>query len=292
MKIRNITPYLYVAPSLLIVIIFIYYPVIQNLLSSFYNWSPFSDTKDFVAFKNYSRLLHDSVFLIALKNNLIHLAISLIVQVLGGLVLAAILEDVVFRRIAPVLRTVYFLPVLISISVIGLLFSFIYNPEIGLLNKMLTMIGLEEYTRGWLGDSATAFPAIIAMGQWQGIGYITMLYIVAMQKIPPDYYEAAKIDGAGKIRTFLHITVPLVKEMSFVTIIFTVSQSILTFSDVYVLTKGGPGNSSQVLSTYLYQKAFVDSEMGYASAIANVILAITFIIYVTQSKLFKTGQEG
>lgn len=291
MKLRKIAPYLYVAPSLIMAFIFVYYPLIQNLQFSLYSWSPFSDTKDFIALENYTRLFQDSVFLIALKNNLIHVTVSLVVQVFGSLVLAAILEDVLFRRVAPILRTVYFLPVLISISVIGLLFSFIYNPEIGLLNKMLTMIGLEEYTTGWLGDSKTAFPAIIAMGQWQGIGYITMLYIVAIQKIPPDLYEAAKIDGAGKIRSFLHITLPQVKEMTFVAIIFTVSQSILTFSDVYVLTKGGPGNSSQVLSTYLYQKAFVDNEMGYASAIANVILALTFIIYVLQSSIFKT-KEG
>ena len=292
MKIRNIAPYLYVAPSLIIAFIFIYYPVIENVQSSFFSWSPFSDTKEFVALQNYTRLFDDSVFLVALKNNLIHLVISLAVQVVGGLVLAAILEDVVFRRVAPVLRTVYFLPVLISISVIGLLFSFIYNPDIGLLNKFLAMVGLEEYARGWLGDSDTAFPAIIAMGQWQGIGYITMLYIVAIQKIPPDLYEAAEMDGAGKISKFLHITVPQVKEISFVTIIYTVSQSILTFSDVYVLTKGGPGNSSQVLSTYLYQKAFVDSEMGYASTIANVILGITVVVYLIQANVFKTGQEG
>jgi len=100
------------------------------------------------------------------------------------------------------------------------------------------------------------------------------------------------MDGAGKISKFLHITVPQVKEISFVTIIYTVSQSILTFSDVYVLTKGGPGNSSQVLSTYLYQKAFVDSEMGYASTIANVILGITVVVYLIQANVFKTGQEG
>ncbi|WP_240689254.1 carbohydrate ABC transporter permease [Ammoniphilus sp. YIM 78166] len=292
MKTAKWSPYLYVAPSLVIAFIFVYYPVLQNLQSSFYSWSPFSDSRDFIGLANYKRLLDDNVFLVALKNNAIHMVISLLVQVGGGLILAAILEDVVFRRVAPLLRTVYFLPVLISISVIGLLFTFIYNPEIGLLNQFLRMIGLGSLATGWLGNSETAFYAVVAMGQWQGIGYITMLYIVAIQKIAPDLYEAAKIDGAGKVQSFLHITVPQVKEMTFVTVIIAVSQSILTFSDVYVLTAGGPGYSSQVLSTYLYQKAFVDNEMGYASTLANVILGITFIIFMIQTKVFKSGGEG
>lgn len=288
----KITPYLYIAPSLLIVAFFIYHPVVENLQSSFYSWSPFSADRKFLGLSNYTRLFEDSVFLLALKNNVIHAMISFVIQVLGTLVLAAILEDTVFRRISPILRTVYFLPVLISISVIGLLFTFIYNPEIGLLNKLLTMVGLNEYTTGWLGNSHTAFYAVIAMGQWQGIGYYAMLYIVAIQKIPNDVYEAAKIDGAGKVQSFLSVTIPHVKEMLFVVSILVVSQSILVFSDVYVLTGGGPGYSSQVLSTYLYQIAFVNNEMGYASAISNVILLMTFLLYVVQTKIFKTGEEG
>ncbi|UUZ82030.1 sugar ABC transporter permease [Paenibacillus sp. P26] len=289
---HKITPYLYVAPSLLIVAFFIYYPVLDNVQSSFYSWSPFSAGRDFVGTTNYIRLFHDSVFQLALKNNLIHAVISFVIQVLGTLVLAAILEDTVFRRISPLLRTVYFFPVLISISVIGLLFTFIYNPEIGSLNKGLTLVGLKEYTTGWLGDSNTAFYAVIAMGQWQGIGYYAMLYIVAIQKIPNEIYEAAKIDGAGKIRTFLNVTAPQVKEMVFVVSILVVTSSILVFSDVYVLTGGGPGYASQVLSTYLYQAAFVNNEMGYASAISNVILLITFLLYLVQTKLFKISEEG
>lgn len=290
MAYKKITPFLFIAPSLLIILIFIYYPVIENLYSSLYSWTPFSDTKDFVQLSNYTRLFEDSIFLTALKNNLIHAVISLIIQVFGALVLAAILEDKVLRKISPLLRTVYFLPVLIPITVTGLLFSFIYNPQIGLLNKALEVIGLGHLATGWLGESETAFYAVIAMGQWIGLGYTTMLFIVAIQKIPDELYEAAKIDGCSKIQSFFHITVPQVKEMTFVAVIFTLSQSMLVFADVYVLTKGGPGNSTQVLSTYLYEKAFVDNEMGYASAIANVIFIISVVFYLVQSKLFKTGE--
>ncbi|MFP7298613.1 carbohydrate ABC transporter permease [Neobacillus niacini] len=283
-------PYLYIAPGLLIISIFIYYPVVENVISSFYKWTPFSDTREFTNIDNYVKLFKDSIFIIALKNNFIHAIISLIIQVGGGLIIAAILEDKVFRKFAPFLRTIYFIPVLISITIVGLLFSFIYNPQFGLLNKFLTVIGLSELTNGWLGDSSTAFYAVIAMGQWIGTGYIVMLFIVAIQKVPQELYEAGRVDGANKIQTFFHVTIPQVKETTFVAVIFTLSQSMLTFADVYVLTQGGPGNSSQVLSTYLYDTAFVDNEMGYASTIANVIFAISIVFYVIQTKVFRTGE--
>lgn len=287
---KKSTPYLFIAPGLFIILAFIYYPVIENIYSSLFSWTPFSDTKEFVQLDNYTRFFSDSIFLTAIKNNLIHSIISLLVQVFGALVLAAVLEDMVFRRISPALRTVYFFPVLIPITVTGLLFSFIYNPQIGLLNKVLDVMGLGQFATGWLGDDSTAFYAVTAMGQWIGLGYTTMLFIVAIQNIPQELYEAAKIDGCNKVQTFFYITVPQVKEMMFVVVIFTLSQSMLVFADVYVLTKGGPGNSTQVLSTYLYQKAFVDNEMGYASAIANVIFVISIVFYLIQSKLFKTGE--
>ncbi|WP_426446926.1 carbohydrate ABC transporter permease [Paenibacillus sp. S-38] len=289
---RRLTPYFYVAPSLLVMILFIYYPVVQNLQSSFFDWTPFSSDRRFIGLDNYTRLLKDSLFYSALKNNLLHVLVSVLLQVLGALVLAAVLEDRLFRRVAPLLRTVYFLPVLISVSIIGLLFGFIYHPEIGLLNGFLRSVGLEKWTTGWLGNSRTAMYAVISIGQWQGLGYTTMLYIVAIQKIPQELYEAGRIDGCGRIRSFLHITLPQVKEIMFVVTVYTLSQSILVFSDVFVLTKGGPGDASQVLSTYLYRKAFVDNEMGYASTIANMILVITLMLYLVQSKLFNTGREG
>ncbi|AEI44232.1 carbohydrate ABC transporter permease [Paenibacillus mucilaginosus] len=288
---RRLTPYFYVAPSLLVMILFIYYPVVQNLQSSLFDWSPFSSDRRFIGLGNYTRLLQDSLFYSALKNNLLHVLVSVLLQVLGALVLAAVLEDRLLRAVAPLLRTVYFLPVLISVSIIGLLFGFIYHPEIGLLNGFLRSIGLEEWTTGWLGNSKTAMLAVISIGQWQGLGYTTMLYIVAIQKIPQELYEAGRIDGCGRIQSFFHITLPQVKEIMFVVTVYTLSQSILVFSDVFVLTKGGPGDASQVLSTYLYRKAFVDNEMGYASTVANMILIITFMLYLVQSKLFNTGRE-
>jgi raffinose/stachyose/melibiose transport system permease protein len=273
------------------VIVFIYYPMIENIQAGFYSWSPLDITKKFVGMQNYTKLFHDPVFFISLKNNILYAVISIVFQVGGGMVLAAILENSIFKRFSAFLRTVYFIPVLISISSVGLLFNFIYEPRMGILNQFLNGIGLHSWTAGWIGNSKTAMYAIIAMSQWQSVGYITLLFIVAMQRIPYELYEAAKIDGASAIRTFFSVTVPQVKETTIVTTIITITGAFLVFTEVFVLTNGGPGNSTEVLGTYLYHSAFVNNNMGYASAIANIILVITVVISLIQMKLQKTGEE-
>ncbi|MEH7436240.1 sugar ABC transporter permease [Neobacillus drentensis] len=291
MRRTRIVPLIYMAPALLMLALFVYYPLVRNIMNGFYEWNPFTLDRSFVSLDNYTRLFKDPVFFTVLKNNLLYAIISVILQVGLGLVIAAVLEDKIFRRFSTFFRTTFFIPVLISMTVIGILFSFIYNPDVGLLNSFLRLIGLDAWTEGWLGNPKTSIFAVIAVSQWQSIGYTVMLYVLAVQKVPGELYEAATIDGAGKIRTFLSITVPQVKEMTFVLLIYTVTGSFLVFSEVYVLTAGGPSNSSQVFSTYLYQKAFIDNEPGFASAIANVILGITLIFYFIQNKFLKTGEE-
>ncbi|WP_085524430.1 carbohydrate ABC transporter permease [Tuberibacillus sp. Marseille-P3662] len=284
-------PFIYLTPALFIMALFVYYPIVSNLYYSLFEWGTFSKGMDFVGIGNFTHLFHDPVFFTALKNNIFYAVISGIVQVGGGLVLAAILEDTLIRRFSTFLRTIYFIPVLVSITVIALLFQFIYNPQTGLLNQFLELIGLDSWTKAWLGDGDTAIFSVIAMSQWQSLGYITLLFVISIQKIPADLYEAAKIDGAGKIKRFFHITVPQVKEMAFVATIVTLTQAFTVFNEPYILTGGGPGHASEVLTTYLYQAAFVNDSMGYASTIATVLLAVTLAISVVQLKIFRSGEE-
>ena len=208
--------------------------------------------------------------------------ISLIFQVGLALVLAALLEEVVHQRLRGLLRTIYFIPATISITVAGILFSFIYNPQIGLLNRALSAVGLGSFAQDWLGNPGTAIYGVIAMSQWQSIGYTAVLFVVAMQRIPRELYEAAKVDGAGHVRTFFSITVPLLREMTTLVVILTLSGAFLVFNEVMVMTAGGPSNSSQVLNTWLYHNAFLADDMGYAAAIGTVIFVITFSISAAQ----------
>ncbi|QDF57197.1 carbohydrate ABC transporter permease [Bacillus velezensis] len=287
---KRFIPYLFLAPAL-IFLLFVYIPIIENVFFSLFEWSSFQPEKTFIGFKNYIDLFHDPVFFTALRNNVLYAVISLICQVVGGLILAAVLEDRLVRKWSPFFRTVFFLPVVISMTVIALLFDFIYNPEIGLLNQLLEAVGLDELTRAWLGDENTAMLSVIFVSQWQSVGYIAMLYIVSIQSIPAELYESAQLDGAGKIQQFFHITVPQTKEMSFVAVVMTLTGAFTVFNEPYILTGGGPGNASEVLSTFLYKSAFTKDMMGYASAIATVVLLLTLTLSLIQMKFFKTGKE-
>ncbi len=192
---KRFIPYLFLAPAL-IFLLFVYIPIIENVFFSLFEWSSFQPEKTFIGLKNYIDLFHDPVFFTALRNNVLYAVISLICQVGGGLILAAVLEDRLVRKWSPFFRTVFFLPVVISMTVIALLFDFIYNPEIGLLNQLLEAVGLDELTRAWLGDENTAMLSVIFVSQWQSVGYIAMLYIVSIQSIPAELYESAQLDGA------------------------------------------------------------------------------------------------
>ncbi|PWI60214.1 sugar ABC transporter permease [Bacillus subtilis] len=287
---NKIIPYLFLVPAL-VFLLFVYIPIFENVFLSLFQWSSFSPEKTFIGLKNYVELFHDPVFYQALTNNVLYAVISIVCQVFGGLILAAVLEDKLVRKWSPFFRTVFFLPVVISMTVIALLFDFIYNPETGLLNQLLQVIGLDQLTRAWLGDDSTAMLSVIFVSQWQSVGYIAMLYIVSIQKIPDELYEAARLDGAGKIQQFFHITVPQTKEMSFVAVVMTLTGAFTVFNEPYILTGGGPGNASEVLSTFLYKSAFTKDMMGYASAIATVVLIITLALSLMQMKFFKTGKE-
>ncbi len=290
-KKRNLEALLFVIPAIVILGIFVYYPLVQNITNSFQSFTLSSVTKEWVGLENYRHLLTDKNILISLKNNVLYAIISIIIQVGFGLVLAAVLEDIAFHKVAPIFRSVYFLPTVISMTVVCLLFEFIYNPQMGLLNSFLEAIGLDGLTKVWLGSKKTAMYAVIAVSQWQSTGYVTMLFIVAIQKIPKDLYEAAEVDGAGKIQRFMSITVPQVRQMFFVTMILTVVGAFTVFNEPYIMTGGGPGTATMVLSLHMYQTGFVKNDMGYASAIAMLIFMITAFLSSVQFMSFGREKE-
>ena len=288
-KKRNMEALAFTVPALAILGVFVFYPLVRNIIYSFQSFTLSSVTKEWVGLKNYATLLSDKVILTCLKNNILYALISIVIQVGFGLVLAAVLEDVAFRKLAPTLRSIYFIPTVISMTVVCLLFDFIYDPQMGLLNSFLEVIGLEGLTKIWLGSKKTAMYAVIAVSQWQSTGYVAMLFIVAIQKIPHDLYEAAEVDGASKIKRFFYITVPQVRQMFFVTMILTVSGAFTVFNEPYILTGGGPGTATMVLSLHMYQTGFVKNNMGYASTIAMLIFVITAILSSVQ--FFSFGAE-
>ena len=288
---RRAGGYLWIIPALVLLLVFVYYPIVENFRLSLYSWNAFSPVPKFVGVNNYQRVFADPVFWTSIANNIWYAVVSVAFQVGIALVLAALLEGVVAPRLRGFLRTVYFIPATISITIVGLLFRIIYQPE-GLLNAFLGLFGVDS-SRAWLGEQETAIGSVIAMSQWQNLGYTTMLFVVAIQRIPKEYYEAALVDGAGAIRTFFSVTVPLVREMTTLLMIVTISGAFLVFNEIMATTQGGPNNSSQVLGTWLYQSAFKNDDMGYATVVAVVIFVFTFtaaVLQLTYSRLRRVEQ--
>ena len=279
-------------PAVLLVGVFVYYPVVDNFRLSLYAWSAFSPQPTWVGLSNYQKLRSDPIFWSSLLNNTFYALASVVFQVGLGLVIAAVLEETLVRRFRVFFRTVYFIPAVISITVVGLLFQTLYDPQRGLIDQFLNAIGRSNWTHAWLGEAGTAIWSIIAMSQWQYIGYIALLFVVAIQKIPRELYESSAIDGANRFRAFIHVTVPLVREMTLLALIITISGAYMVFNEVMVTTQGGPDNASHVLSTWLYQSAFLNDQMGYASTIAVVIFLVTFTIAVAQLTLARSGRDS
>ena len=289
---RNFGAFLFCVPALLILAVFVYLPLFENIIFSFQSFTLSAKTREFVGLDNYKALFSDPIIMQSLFNNVLYAVISIVMQVGFGLVIAAVLEDVVFRKTESFFRTIFFIPTLLSMTVVCLLFEFIYNPQMGLLNSFLELIGLEEATHIWLGDSSLAMLCVIMVSQWQSYGYITMLFIVAIQKIPSELYEAAIVDGAGKLRRFFSITCPMVRQMFFVTMVTTVVGAFTVFNEPYILTGGGPGTATMVLSLHMYQTGFVKNQMGYASTIAMLIFIITAVLSSIQFFSFGKEREG
>ena len=290
MRAKKSTPYLYMIPGLIMVLIFVYIPVITNVVYSFFSLSSYSSSAKFVGISNYIRFFTKDTLPIMLKNNGLYCIISLIVQVGLGTVIAFLLESKVAGRFRNVYRNIYYIPALISLTAVGILFTFIYQPDLGMLNSFLRAIGQGDLARSWLGDSKIAIYCIIAMSQWQFTGYITLLMVVAIQNVPNHYIEAASIDGANAVKRAFHIVLPLVKEQLLVCSIITVIGAFKLFTEVYSTTGGGPGNSTQVLGVFLYQNAFLHDDLGMAAVTGVFIFIITMALSLIQMKITRSGK--
>jgi raffinose/stachyose/melibiose transport system permease protein len=268
--------------ALIVVGWFVYFPIIDNFRVSTTNQDIFTGELTNVGFANYTRLFHDPVVWQALWNNCLYAILSIVFQVFGAFMVAALIEGLGSVRWRNFWRAIYFVPSAISTTVTGLLFYFIYQPDLGLLDGALKFLGLEQLSIPWLGNEHTAIYAIIAMSQWQGFGYSTLLFTIAIQKIPKELYDAAIMDGAGPLCRLFKITLPMTREMTGLMTIVTITGAFQVFNEVMVMTAGGPNNSSQVLGTWLYQQGFIQNDFGYGAAIAVVIFVVTMICGAAQ----------
>lgn len=285
------TAFIYLAPAMIVILVFLYLPIILNFMNSLYKWGAVSSDVQWVGFEYYKELFHDETIRIAVKNNLVFVVMSIVFQIGVSLVIAALLESKFLRKWQSFFRTVYFVPSLLMVTVTGITFKMLYSPTIGLLNPILSLFGVDTSKIDILGNVNSAIFGVAAASQWQYIGYTVVLFIVAMQSISDDIYEAAEIDGATGIQKFFRITVPLMKDTIMINMIIVVTGAFRVYDEVYVMTSGGPGRSTQTLATYLYQVGFKNDQMGYASAIAFFVFIVTFILGLFQMKGYEFNDD-
>ena len=285
------TAFIYLAPAMIVIIVFLYLPIILNFMNSLYKWGAMSTEVKWVGFKYYKQLVEDDTIRVALKNNLVFVITSVVCQIGVSLVISAVLESKFLRRWQSFFRTIYFIPSLLMITVTGITFKMLYSPTIGLLNPVLELFGVNTSNVDILGSAKTAIWGVAAASQWQFIGYTVVLFVVAMQSISDDIYEAAEIDGASGIQRFFSITVPLMKNTIMINMIIIITGAVRVYDEVYVMTNGGPGRATQTRATYLYQVGFKNDQMGYASAIAFFVFIITFILGLFQMKGYDLGDD-
>jgi raffinose/stachyose/melibiose transport system permease protein len=280
----------FIAPSLLFYAIFLIVPLLGTVALSFTDWSGISFSHiRFTGLANYRQLGSDPVFWESLQHNIVFLAGAIFLKAMVALLLALALEQRL--RFSDFFRGVYLMPTVISLVVVGIVFSLALSPSLGLINPFLQAIGLGQFAGSWLGDPQRVLPIIIVIDTWQGFGLYMFLFITRLIAIPQELHEAAYVDGANGRQDIWHITLPLLKSTGAMVVLLAAIESLKAFALIYVMTNGGPNHQSEVLSTWAYFNGFTANKVGYGSAILVFLLIITFVLAYIQVTRFQPKEE-
>ena len=271
---RTWTPYFFLFPALLILAVVSFWPVLQAIYLSFTDYDIIG-APNFIGLKNYEQLWRDQLFWKVLFNTLIYMVVVVPALVILPLFLAILVNQKL--RGIQFFRAAYYVPVIVSVVVAGIAWKWIYA-ENGLLNYFTSIFTSIKIP--WLTNSSTAIFAIIAVTIWKGLGYYMVIYLAGLQTIPQDLYEAAAIDGSDGWRKHLDITIPMLKPYIVLVTVISAIAAMKVFEEVYVMSRGGPANSTKTVVYYLYEKGFSSLEMGYASAIGVVLFLVVFLLSV------------
>ncbi|WP_077624631.1 carbohydrate ABC transporter permease [Sediminibacillus massiliensis] len=264
-------------PTFILFAVFTLYPLFNGLYYSLFAWSGSSSVAEFVGFDNYVKLFNDSI----IPRTIYHDYFLVVTKIIGIMILAVFFAVALTQlriKEAPFYRIVFFFPNIMSVVVIGILWTFIYNPSLGLINSGLELIGLESWTRPWLGSEDWALPSLVLPSVWAGIGLFMLMLMGGIANVSKSYYEAAEIDGATEWQQFWKVTLPLIWPQIKISILYIVITTLNgSFIIVQIMTAGGPNNSTHVMGSYLYQQAFQQYNFGYGATIGVMILILSLI---------------
>lgn len=281
-----------VLPAVILTLMFTIWPTAQALYLSFTNATSLGLNNKFVGLDNYIYMFHDKSFIQALINTAKLMAVVPVITIFCSLVLAFVLNQCKLKEMV-LYRTLFYFPNIVSLTVVGIIWSFVFHPNVGIVNKILGAVGLESLQRSWLGDSKTALWCIAFTLLWQAAGYYMVMHIAAMDGISPEIYESATLDGASAWRKLVSITMPLMKDIIGITFVLALSGTInLSFVLSQVMTGGGPNGASSVLLQYMYTQGFVNGNFGYAMAITVFTLTISVALSMLSRKLTDASEGG
>lgn len=281
---RDVVPYLFILPNLLLFAVFIFGPMLFSFWISFTRWDGLG-SPEFTGLRNYNNLLTDDLFLTSIRNTVVYSVGTVLPMLAISLALALMLDSPLRGR--TFFRAMIYLPVVISWVAGALVWRLMFIHPDGIINSFLVTLGLEPQL--WTSDPVLAMPAIMWMSLWKGLGFYTVIYLAGLQTIPPTIYEAAMIDGSNRWQLFWSITLPLLKPTTLFALVIGIINSFEVFVPVYLMTNGGPGYSSMVMVMAIYRAAFQQYQMGYASAMAVILFLAIFGISWLQFKFF--GRE-
>ena len=285
--VRNLVPYVFLAPAVVIFTTFLVVPMGMSFWYSLTDW-PGIGPKHFVGLDNYKTVFTDSDTQLALKNTVIWTLVLITVPTLLGLGLATLLRG--RERWKASAQAVFYLPAVLPLVGVALIWQWMYNPQFGFVNAFLEKVGLGSLAIDWLGTPSSAVPALMISAIWVSVGFPMVLYLSGLQTIPDELYEAARMDGARRWNLFRHVTLPGLRQMHIVIIALEVILALQAFAIIYALTAGGPGNSTQILGTWMYANLFSFNKVGYGSAVGWVLtamglaVAIPYVLWMTRAE--------
>lgn len=289
---RRLLPiYLFILPGLALFGLWTLYPLLDAFVMSFFNWLPNPTMEStFLGLENYARVLSDPVFWQAFRNVVLYTAVTVVGQILLGLAVALLLNRRLFAR--GLFRVLYYLPVVTSWVVVSLVFAYLFSSDNGPVDWFLgDVLHLISDHQSWLGDTTLALPTLMILGIWKGVGWNMVMFLAALQSIPAELYEAARVDGANRWTLFRVITLPLLRPaITFAVVILTMG-GFGSFIPMYVLTNGGPLHATETLLTYAFTNAFSSFDFGYAAAITYIFAAVVFVLALIQIRLMRRNVE-
>lgn len=280
---KKILPYLLVSPYIIHFLLFVSFPVVFSIILTFHKWNIISPM-EYSGVTNYITLFNDKTFFKSIGNTLIFLIIHIPLQIIFALFLAEILNQKI--KLRGIFRGAFFLPVIVSGVVVTILWQQLYGFDTGLLNRMLTGLGLDKV--GWLIDPKIAMPSIALMATWKNVGLYIILFLVGLQTVPPQYYEAADLEGATHIQKFFRITLPMINPTIFMVVILSTIGGFSLFIEPYIMTGGGPLNSTVSAVLYIYKQGFFYYRMGYAATLGLFFAFIILAVVIIQKKFIET----